>query len=192
MARRGAELLDSKRRALLEHEQRLREDSAGAARDWDERYRTADRALVLAALLSGERHLELSQGRRPGWEVELRWQSEMGVAFPTVGRITSGAPEGLVAAGGSSALEVAADTFAGAVAAAIKCAVARRALETVRAELALTSRRQRVIERRWQPALRAAIHDLEVQLDELEREDGTRSRWVKIRRLAAQPLASWD
>ena len=46
------------------------------------------------------------------------------------------------------------------------------------AELALTARRLRTIERRWLPEHRDALQTLELRLDEDEREELTRVRWT--------------
>ena len=40
---------------------------------------------------------------------------------------------------------------------------------------------QRALERRWAPLLSDAIDRLEAALDELEREDGVRARWIHAR-----------
>jgi vacuolar-type H+-ATPase subunit D/Vma8 len=45
-------------------------------------------------------------------------------------------------------------------------------------ELAETTRRERAIERRWIPEHEAALHRLELALDEREREEVARARWA--------------
>jgi V/A-type H+-transporting ATPase subunit D len=64
------------------------------------------------------------------------------------------------------------------VEAVVRHAALSRALELVRAELSVTATRQRALERRWAPLLSDAIARLEAALDELEREDGVRARWI--------------
>jgi len=49
-----------------------------------------------------------------------------------------------------------------------------------------TTARQRALERRWVPLLSDALGRLETALDEQEREDAVRSRWLQGR---AEPRA---
>ena len=82
---------------------------------------------------------------------------------------------------GSAATDVALPEVRQAVTAAVSHAAARTAIARVSRELETTKRRVRAIERRWIPALQVGLHDLRLRLEELEREDGVRARWVRRR-----------
>jgi V/A-type H+-transporting ATPase subunit D len=53
-------------------------------------------------------------------------------------------------------------------------------------ELAHTRTRQRAIDKRWIPQLEDALRVLEMQLDELDREENVRVRWAANRLNASQ------
>ena len=72
---------------------------------------------------------------------------------------------------GTPALVPAAEAHRRALEAARGSAPCARATRRVAAELALTARRLRTIERRWLPEHRDALHELELRLDEEEREE---------------------
>ncbi len=62
-------------------------------------------------------------------------------------------------------------------------AAAEEAVRLVEAEIAVTRRRLRALEKRWLPWLRDALAALEESLEQSEQEDGIRLR----RAVAAQP-----
>ncbi|HEX6472336.1 MAG TPA: V-type ATP synthase subunit D, partial [Streptosporangiaceae bacterium] len=68
-----------------------------------------------------------------------------------------------------------------ALAAACAHAAAAAAARTVDDEVAATRRRVRAIRNRWLPRLAAALADIELGLEEQEREDGARLRRVTAR-----------
>lgn len=180
-ARRAAGLLDQKRRALLAEERRLSGEAEAAAAGWERAAREAGRWSRRAVVLAGERQFGLVRAHtRETATAEVRWRSWMGVTYPAAAIVRAGRP-GPSALGGTAALDAAAAAHARAVEAAVRQAVLSRALELVRAELALTGIRQRALERRWAPMLSDAIARLEAALDELEREDGVRARWIHAR-----------
>ena len=121
----------------------------------------------------------------PRAEVTVRWRSAMGVTFASEARVELGPPP-VAAAGGSSAADVAVQAARRAVEAAVRDAAAQSALRRIGAELAITSRRQRALERRWLPELAAAATRLSGALDELEREEATRSLWVRQQKAIAR------
>jgi vacuolar-type H+-ATPase subunit D/Vma8 len=79
---------------------------------------------------------------------------------------------------GSSALSFAADAHRRALAAAVQHAAISRAVAMLAAELTHTRTRQRAIDNRWIPQLENALRILEMQLDELDREENVRVRWA--------------
>ncbi len=175
-ARRGADLLERKRRILSGERSRLRLlttrtgtvwcDAARAAADWLARSQALDGAQRLADLASlAEREVAQAQ---------VEWRTTMGVTYPS-GATVRAAPAR--ATGGSSALVMADRAHRTALEAAARHAAAQRALDLVEAELTSTRLRQQAIERRWVPRLEGRLARLTVQLDELEREENLRLRW---------------
>jgi V/A-type H+/Na+-transporting ATPase subunit D len=180
-ARRAAGLLDQKRRALLVEERRLAAEANAAAHQWERAARIAERWSRRAGLLAGERQFALVRAHtRAPARVDVRWRNWMGIAYPAAAAMQPGAP-GPSGLGGSAALDAAAAAYARALEAGVRHAVLSRGLELVRAELSTTATRQRALERRWAPMLSAAIGRLDASLDELEREDGVRARWLHAR-----------
>lgn len=180
-ARRAASLLDQKRSALLAEEHRLAAEAAATGADWEDAIRAAERWGRRAALLGGQRQLELIRAHmRLAAGAEVRWRSWMGVTYPAEAAVRPGQP-GPSSLGGTAALDVAAAAYAAALEAGVRHAALSRALDLVRAELAATTVRQRALERKWVPLLSGALGRLETVLDELEREDAVRSRWLHAR-----------
>lgn len=84
VARRGAELVDSKHRALMTERHRLEPLVAEVRTVWEDAAREADCALVRAAVLGGERQVDLarrSAADHPGG-VTIRWRAVLGVTCP--------------------------------------------------------------------------------------------------------------
>jgi V/A-type H+-transporting ATPase subunit D len=181
VARRGADLLDKKRRALLLEERRLRVLARETDAAWSEAARDAETWLSRAAVMAGESKLAMLEAVRPSARVAIRWRSTMGVTFASEADLDLGASPGFPA-GGSAASDLALAAYRRAVGSAVKAAAARSALERVSTERAVTGRRQRAVERRWMPALEAAAARLSAALDDLEREEATRALWVRRRK----------
>jgi V/A-type H+/Na+-transporting ATPase subunit D len=180
VATRGAELLDKKRRALVQEHRRLRVVARETAEAWTRAAAEAETWVNRAAVMAGEEKLAMLAAGHPRADVTIRWRSSMGVVFASEARVDLGpAPTG--ASGGSGAADMAVPASRRAVEAAVKDAVARTALRRISSELAITSRRQRALERRWLPALTAAEARLREALDEVEREEATRSQWSRRR-----------
>ncbi len=176
--RRGDDVLDQKRQALVREELRLRAEVADAEADWRRSAADARRWLDRAALLGGERGLDLARFHAGGpAEIELTWRSTLGVRHPAEARVVplDETPSTLA---GTAALVPAAEAHRRALEAGARYAVASVSHRRVAAELALTARRLRTIERRWLPEHEAALHELEIRLDEEEREESGRIRWA--------------
>lgn len=177
VARRGAELLDSKQRALAAEQRRLAPLVAAAQQEWEAAARAAERSLARAAVMGGERQVDMA--RRAGAsaiEVSVRWQTILGVTCPADAQLgrSPRPPE----AGASAALLAAGRAHHAALRAAVRVAVLAGALTRIEADLRATTLRRNAVERRWIPAHEAALAALELTLEELEREDGTRVRWA--------------
>lgn len=179
LARRGAELLDEKFRALTRERQRLEPLVVDARSEWHRRAQEAGRWLTRALVLGGERQLSIVRppAAAPA-DVEVHWRTILGVRLPTDARISTRPDPELSARGANAALLVAADAHRRALEAATRLAVLDGALHRVADELRATALRRNAVQRRWIPAHEAALATLEVTLEELEREDGIRVRWV--------------
>lgn len=182
IARRGADVLDEKRRALLALARRLAEIAEEAAREWERASREAEVWLDRARVIGGERALERAAfySREPA-RIEIEWRRTLGVAYPADADVSFPDPPDLSALGSSSALVSAAAAHRAALQAGARCGAARVALARVSAELRTTTRRLRALERRWIPQHEAALAALVLSLDESEREEAARVRWL-IRR----------
>ncbi len=178
VARRGAELLDEKFRALARERARLEPLEAEARRTWERAAREADRALTRTAVLGGGSHLGPARAMAGTATVTVRWRAILGVPCPVdaeVGRLDPLAP------GASAALLVAADAHRAALDAAARLGVLQAALRRLDEEVHATVLRRNAIRHRWIPAHEAAQAALLLALEELEREDATRSRWAADR-----------
>ena len=175
VARRGAELLDDKLRALLRERARLAPEVARARERWERLAREAERWQARAAVLAGERQLALAVPAEAS--VSVRWHTVLGVLCPAAADLRwRRACE--LPAGASAALHESAATHRLALQAAVELAVAQRALALVEADVRATSLRRNAIRRRWIPAHEQALADLTATLEELEREDAVRTRSI--------------
>ncbi len=178
VARRGAELLDEKCRALA-HERRLLEPlAADARRAWDRAARDAERGLARAAVLGGQQQIELARATSRTADVDVHWRTILGVRCPVDAHLAPPAADEPVAPGGSAALLAAAGAHRIALEAAARLAVLDAALRQIDQELRATALRRNAIQHRWIPAHEAAATALALALEELEREDGMRVRWA--------------
>ncbi|HYM50482.1 MAG TPA: V-type ATP synthase subunit D [Candidatus Limnocylindrales bacterium] len=186
VATRGHELLEEKRHALAAEERRLRVLAEETRARWTSCSLEAERWLVRAVVLAGEHQVALlaTQVERRA-SAELSWRGWMGVSYPAEARADLPPPPPAFPVGGTAAMDLAVRAVGPAVEAAVEHAAAAAALERVTEELLMTIRRVRVIERRWIPTVEATLHDLRLRLDEAEREDAVRARWVQ-RRITAR------
>ena len=178
VARRGAELLDEKCRALAHERHRLEPLAADARRTWERTARDAERGLTRAAVLGGQQQIELARATSGTAHVEVSWRTILGVRCPVGARVAPPSGDEPVAPGGSAALLTAAAAHRAALEAAAQLAVLDAALRRIDEELRATALRRNAIQHRWIPAHEAAAAQLAMALEELEREDGTRVRWV--------------
>ena len=179
VARRGAEVLDEKRRTLLQERGRLSARLAETTADWERLAGEAARWNDRAGTIAGARRLRLGRVHAgAGAEIDVEWRNTLGAVFPAGATVRLGAGPDFVALGGGSSIALAATAHAEALAAAAAYAAARAAHEAITAELAATTRRLRAIERRWIPEHEAALRSLELALDQSELEDTLRVRWV--------------
>ena len=172
-------MLEEKRRALIRLKRRFAELVGETQAEWEQAAQEADLWLRRSLVLGGERALELGAfySRAPA-DIQIDWRRALGVVYPAEVEVRLAEPSDLSALGGSSALVHAAAAHRRALEAAARYGTARLGYARVSAELQVTIRRLRAIERRWIPAHEAALAALELALDEGEREDATRVRWA--------------
>lgn len=186
VARRGHDVLEQKQQALLRQLEQLEELLGDARDEWHERAQEAEVWWQRAAVLAGERPLELAcETVRGEARVELVWRNSLGVVYPSHASVRL--PDGeLFPTGGSAALAHAARAHRSALEAAAELGATELAHARTSRELHATTQRLRALERRWIPAHEQALHDVEIALDESDREEAARIRWV-IRRLSLRP-----
>jgi V/A-type H+-transporting ATPase subunit D len=174
VARHGAELLDRKRRILVEEVERLELVAERTGEQWRAAAVEARRWAGRAAGLDGPLAIAAAA---PAVDAQARVElgGVMGVAFPVDSSTVSPEPCDV---GGSSALAMAVRAHVEALDAGVAHAAARRAAAAVRTELAATRTRQRAVERRWVPRLESDLATIERALADLELEEGLRLRWA--------------
>jgi V/A-type H+/Na+-transporting ATPase subunit D len=186
IARRGAELLDRKRQALLHEQTRVRAEADAARRAWHDALAQVELWTARAKVLDGAGRLEvLSRHVREQATIELSWSNLMGAHLPSAGQVAVPDPPALSALGASSAAVIAARACCQAARAAARYAVAERADLELTAELARATRRLRALQTRWIPQHELALAQLDLVLDESQREQAARVRWLIRRRPGA-------
>ncbi|HET9076087.1 MAG TPA: V-type ATP synthase subunit D [Acidimicrobiales bacterium] len=178
-ARRALDLLDRKRRVL-----RLRVHEAARVRDralesWRQASAEAQRAGLAARALAGTWTVRVaSEPVRDRAAVAVAPGDTVGVRHP--GRPSMELPQlptAYQAACGPAVCEAAAAHRA-ALEAAAQLAVGERTFQLLRAELQITERRYRAVERVRLPALQRELQLLNLRLDELERQERITTRWA--------------
>ncbi|MGZ4354180.1 MAG: V-type ATP synthase subunit D [Gaiellaceae bacterium] len=178
VARRGQDVLEQKRQALVRRQAELSAELAAAAADWESDVREAAVWWQRAAVLAGERTLQLAAGAVPPTaDVRIAWRNALGTSYPAETTVVPPERPGFPA-GGSAALTAAADAYRRALESGARLGAAQVAHARVEEELRRTSQRLRAIERRWVPAHEETLRRLELALEESEREDAVRVRWV--------------
>jgi V/A-type H+-transporting ATPase subunit D len=181
VARRAADLLDRKRQALISETERMRVLSERAQRNWGAAMGETRSWAARAAALTGEEQGEELTAHLGGHAAaRVGWRSIMGVAYPA--EVSIELPAGTAAPlAGTAAYDELEGAARRALAAALESAAATRAYALLRDELAHTARRQRLIDKRRVPDLAEQLRSLEQRLEEQERDEGVRVRWVARR-----------
>lgn len=183
VARRGADVLEQKRRTLLQERLRLADLLPQAAAEWERTAGAAAAWNARASAAAGPRAIRLAAlGLRETASLTVTRRSVVGVSIPVTPTIEGGAPPDSVGPGGA-AVRLAAEAHAEALSAAAALAALRAAHDAIEAELRTTVRRLRAIERRWIPAHEAELRRLEMALEESELADIARARWAASRQL---------
>lgn len=180
-ATRAAELLEQKERVLLREEHRLRVLLHRTESGWNDACREAQIWIARATVLAGRRAISLAAD--PGGAAsELQWRNSMGAYYPS--EATCRLPEraALGDRTGTSAMTDAVRAHRHALERAVEHAAAQRAADEVDRELTATRRRRRMLEQRWLPALHTTLHNLEMSLEEHERDDAVHARGARQRK----------
>ena len=174
VAQRGADLLDRKHRILLAETARLRDAAARTTAEWDRCCADAERWLLRASMLGGERAIRLGAAGSAA-EVTIRYAVTMGVRHPDgADGVTCQIPAS--ASWDGPALAAAREAHGRALEAAVRHAAAAGALRAVEAEALATRYRLRAVKNRWIPRLEQALADVTLALEEQELADSARLR----------------
>ena len=171
VARRGADLLDRKLRILQSDLPRFRQEEAATAAEWRDRCRQAERWLVRASVLGGERAVRIAADG-PLAAVTVPFTVTMGVRHPASAAC-------LIPAAGTWAgptMTWARQAHAAALVAAVQHAAAAETLRAYEAEVRSTRYRLRAIQDRWIPRLEQALTEVSEALEEQELADAARLR----------------
>jgi len=171
VARRGADLLDRKLRLLADELGRLRTDASRTAAEWDRRCADAERWLLRAALLGGERAIRLAADGGVA-DVTISYRVTMGVRHPAGATCVIPAP----VTWDGPALIRARHAHRAALEAAVQHAAAAEALRVVEAEAVATRYRLRAVRDRWIPRLEQALAEVTLAIEEQELADAARLR----------------
>lgn len=171
VARRGSDLLDRKLRILQGELGGLRAEAARTAAEWERRSAEADRWLLRASMLGGERAIRLGADGLFA-DVSVSYGATMGVRRPVGATCVMPAS----AAWGGPALTGAREAHRAALAAAVRHAAAAEALRIIEAETVATRGRLRAVRDRWIPRLEQALADVTLAIEEQELADAARLR----------------
>ena len=179
VAQRGAELLDRKRQVLLGEQARVRAEAERARQDWNEAAARVETWSSRAGIIDGAARLELlARHARDRASLELSWLNFMGARIPHTDAVDVPEPPAVSALGGSSAAVLLARASCEAARAATRFAIAERAESELSAELGRAARRLRALRERWIPQHEQALAALDLALDEGQREQAIRVRWL--------------
>jgi V/A-type H+/Na+-transporting ATPase subunit D len=193
VAHRGAELLDRKRQVLLGEQARIRAEAERARRDWDQAAAEVETWSSRAGIVDGAWRLELlARHVRDRASLEVSWINFMGARIPRADRVDVPEPPAVSALGGSSAAVLLARACYEAVGAATRYAIADRANAELSAELGRAARRLRALRERWIPQHEQALAALDLALDEGQREQAVRVRWLAGRLPSGTSVDSTD
>ena len=179
VAHRGAELLDRKRQVLLAEQAHVRAQAEQARRDWHEAAAQVEVWTMRAGTVDGATRLDLlARHARTRALLELSWRNLMGARIPRAEAIDVPEPPPVSALGGSSAAVLLARACSQAATAGARYAVAQRAETELSAELGRAARRLRALRDRWIPQHEQALAALDLALEEAQREQAIRVRWL--------------
>ena len=175
VASRAVELLEQKQHVLRREQHRLTETVEHTSKEWLAGATAADLANVRALVSGGRDELRRVEGTVTPAVTRVVWTTTVGPTYPSAAEVDVPPPPALAAA--PAVLEAAA-ACRRALGPAVRHAAATTSLRRVESELVVTVRRLRAIRTRWIPELEAQLAQLDVHLDDAEREEVTRLRWA--------------
>jgi vacuolar-type H+-ATPase subunit D/Vma8 len=180
LARHAVELLRNKEEALQREQARLEGHAKRTEQQWLDHCRDASTWLLRARALgaSSEVASMLDNASQPA-EVMVAWQAAMGVTYPGEVHCTPATPPTLTS---TAALVPTTAAFQKALTAGAEHAAATAALHRLETELSNTRGRRRAIEQRLQPRLETQLHQLDLDLDERDRDAAVRTQLATRRR----------
>ena len=170
-ARRGADLLDRKLQILQAELGRRRVAATQTAAEWNRRCGDAERWLLRAALVGGQRAVRLAADGQAA-DVTISYESTMGVRHPAAAACRVPVP----VTWEDPALAATREAHAAALTAAVRHAAAAEALRVIEAEVLTTRYQLRAVRDRWIPRLEQALADVAAALEEQELADAARLR----------------
>jgi len=188
VAQRGAEVLDRKRQALLREQRRVRAEAEQARAEWQKAAAQVALWSVRAAFLDGPGRLELlARHVQDPAAIDVSWSNLMGARLPAAQTVVLPELPLVSALGGSTAAAFLARACSDGTRAAARAAAADRAETEIAAELGRTARRLRALRQRWIPQHERALAQLDLVLDETQREEAVHARRRTRRHLGDQP-----
>jgi vacuolar-type H+-ATPase subunit D/Vma8 len=181
VTRRSAELLDRKRQLLRQELAALELRREQTEAQWAAACAAADTWAQRAAVLGAGDLAAVASEVAGGGRVVVTWDDALAVSRPAAAMAELPIPGAGALAAANAAVAPAAAAHRVALEAAARHGAVVAAIRRVDDELRSTQRRLRAIERRRLPALETAMHDLEIRLDELEREERVVARWARVR-----------
>jgi V/A-type H+-transporting ATPase subunit D len=179
-AERGRTQLDRKVRILVPERQRLALEADRCRGEWAAACELARTWEVRVALLGGRDAIRGAAAPEP-MEIEVTWTTAMGLRHP-IGVTVAAPAEVAPLHVGNAAVGPAVAAFRTALLAGARTAAAEEAVRRLDAEIALTRRRIRALDKRWIPWLRESLAALDLALDQAEQEDATRLRRAEAAR----------
>ncbi len=172
LARHGIDLLRSKEEALQREQARLEGHVTRTKVVWESSCQDAAACLLIARALGASDELAAIVNHKPHpTTVTPHWEASMGINYPGVVDVTFGREPTLRS---TAALQPTASAHEVALRAATAHASTSTALRRLAVELKTTRRRRRAIEQRLVPRLESHLHDLDLDLDEQDREEALR------------------
>ena len=181
VARRGADLLDRKLQILQAELGRRRAAAAQTAAEWDRCCADAERWLLRAAMLGGQRAVRLAADGQAA-DVTISYDVTMGVRHP--GGTTCRIP--VPSTWDGPVLAATREAHGAALTAAVRHAAAAEALRVIEAEALATRYRVRAVRDRWIPRLEQALAEVTLALEEQELADAARLRLARAPRASAE------
>lgn len=171
VARRAADLLDRKLRLLQAELARRQEEAGLMAAEWDRCRLDAERWLLRASLLGGQRAIRLGTDGQYA-DIEVSYATTMGVRHPEDARCVIPPPVGW----DGPVLAATRRAHHAALTAAVRYAASATALKLLTAETLATRHRLHALKDRLIPSLEQAMAEVTLAIEEQELADAARLR----------------